>query len=321
MAEPRRRVLTLFDVTCIGVNAIIGSSIFLFPGQLAARLGPASILAFGLTGLLLSTVALCFAEAGGRFEGHGGPYLYARATLGPTVGFGVGWLCWLTEILSWAAVADGVSTYLGYFHPWWSGALATKLVAAAVILVMGAINYRGVKLGAWTTNAFTVAKLVPLALLVLAGVPKAHMANFRPFAPHGLRPLGGACFLAYFAFQGFEVAPVPAGEAVDPRRAVPVAVLGSLAISSVFYMLVQTAAVGLVPSLGSARWPTPPRSRWGRSAPRSSSRAPSSRRSASTPAARSAALAISPRSASRATSRRPPRPCIRASARPTSPWR
>lgn len=251
----RRRVLTLFDVLCIGVNAIIGSSIFLFPGQLAARLGPASILAFGLTGLLLASVALCFAEAAGRFESHGGPYLYARAALGETTGFGVGWLCWLTEILSWAAVADGVSTYLGYFDARWAGPLAVKSTAAAVILVMGAINYRGVKLGAWTTNAFTLAKLAPLALLIAAGLPKIRAANMTPFAPHGLRPLGGACFLAYFAFQGFEVVPVPAGEAVDPKRTVPAAVLGSLAIASVFYMLVQTAAVGLVPALGASAHP------------------------------------------------------------------
>lgn len=249
------RPLTFFDVACIGVNAIIGSSIFLFPGRLAGMLGPASILAFGLTGLLLAPVALCFAEASGRHDGHGGPYLYAREAFGEQVGFGIGWMCWLTEVISWAAVADGVALYLGYFHPGWTTPAAVKGTAAAVILVMGAINYRGVKLGAWTTNAFTVGKLVPLAVLVLAGLPFADWGAFRDFAPHGLKPLGAACFLTYFAFQGFEVAPVPAGEVVDARRNVPRAVLAAVAISAVIYMLVQTVAVGLVPNLASSERP------------------------------------------------------------------
>src|SRR5262245_38757833 len=90
------RPLTLFDVTCIGINAIIGSSIFLFPGKLAALLGPASILSFALTGVLLITIGLCFAEAAGRFDGHGGPYIYSRAAFGEEVGFGIGWMCWIT---------------------------------------------------------------------------------------------------------------------------------------------------------------------------------------------------------------------------------
>jgi amino acid transporter len=251
---PAKRPLTLFDVTCVGVNAIVGSSIFLFPGKLAGMLGPASVLAFGVTGLLLFTVALCFAEAGARFDGHGGPYIYARAAFGPTVGFAIGWVCWVAELLSWAAVANGVASYLSFFGPAFERAVVVKGIAAAVILVMGAINYRGVKAGAWTSNALTIAKLLPLGLLVVVGLPKVSAANLTPFAPHGFRPLGAACFLTYFAYSGFECVPVPAGECDRAQRNVPLAVLASLGVSAAVYMLVQFVAVGVEPNLaGSAR--------------------------------------------------------------------
>ena len=251
----RARPLGFFDVACIGVNAVVGSSIFLFPGRLAALLGPASILAFGLTALLLAPVALCFAELSARHDGHGGPYLYAREAFGPDAGFAIGWMCWMTEIVSFAAVADGVASYLGYFHPGWTAPWAVKSTAAFVIAVLAAVNYRGVKLGAWTTNVLTVGKLVPLALLVAAGLPRVSASALAPFAPHGLAPLGKACFLAYFAFQGFEVAPVPAGEVADARRVVPRAVLAALGLAAALYMLVQATAVGLVPALAASERP------------------------------------------------------------------
>lgn len=254
MAEPRR-ALTLFDVACIGVNAIVGSSIFLFPGRLAGLLGPASILAFGLTGLLLISVALCFAEAAGRFDGHGGPYLYAREAFGPTVGFGIGWMCWLTQIVSWAAVANGIAAYLGFLSPEFERVGVVKAIAGVVIVAMGAINYRGVKYGAWTTNVFTLGKLVPLALFIALGLPRVDVGNLAPFAPEGFKPLGAACFLAYFAFQGFEVVPVPAGECVRPQRNVPLAVVGALTFAAVVYMLVQLVAVGVNPDVASSTRP------------------------------------------------------------------
>lgn len=255
MSQNESRPLTLFDVTCIGVNAIIGSSIFLFPGKLAALLGPASVLAFVLTGLLLISIGLCFAEAAGRFDGHGGPYLYARAAFGNEVGFGIGWMCWLTQCISWAAVANAVAVYMGYFKAGLGAGLAVKVVAFAIIAVMGGINYRGVKLAAWTTNAFTLGKLVPLALLIVVGIPFVDWSNFRPFAPLGLKPLGPACFLAYFAYQGFEAVPVPAGEVVDARKNLPKAVIWSILFSGAVYCLIQTVAVGLVPTLAESERP------------------------------------------------------------------
>lgn len=252
-APAPRRPLGLLDVTCLGINAIVGSSIFLFPGKLAGMLGPASILAFGLTGVLLISVGLCFAEAASRFDRAGGPYLYAREAFGGWVGFGIGWMCWVTQIVSWAAVANGIAVYLGHFGL--AGPSLVKGVAAAVILTMGALNYRGVKLGAWTSNAFTAAKLLPLAVFILAGLPRVSAGNYAPLAPQGWAPMGAACFLAYFAFQGFESIPVPSGEVDRPQRNVPLAVVGAMVFATLLYMLIQAVAVGVHPGLSASERP------------------------------------------------------------------
>lgn len=89
-ASPTRS-LTKLDLTCIGINLVVGSSIFLFPGQLAALLGPASALAFAMVGAMRIPVGRCFAKAATRFDRAGGAYLYARAAFGPRAGFAVGW--------------------------------------------------------------------------------------------------------------------------------------------------------------------------------------------------------------------------------------
>lgn len=230
---------------------MVGSSIFLFPGRLAAHLGAASPAAFLATAALLAPVALCFAEAASAHDRAGGPSLYAQAEFGPTWGFAIGWLCWVTMIVSWAAVANGIAAYLPFAaeRPW-----AGKLAAAAAIAGFSALNWRGVRLGAWATGLFTVAKLVPLALIAAAGLYALPSWRPEPTA-EGWRPLGAACFLAYFAFQGFETVPVPAGEAKDPKRDVPFAVLAALAGPAILYILVQVAALALVPGLPGSELP------------------------------------------------------------------
>lgn len=251
MTAPAHRQLTRFDLVCLGVNAVVGSSIFLFPGRLAGHLGSAAPLAFALTALLLAPVALCFAEAASEHDGPGGPALYAHEEFGPEWGFAIGWLCWVTMVVAWAAVANGIASYL----PWATGRPEIgKAIACLAIGGFGLLNWRGVRLGAWTTDFFTVAKLIPIGLIALAGLYA--LPAWRPQAPpEGWRPLGAACFLAYFAFQGFETVPVPAGEAKDPKRDVPFAVLSALVGSAVLYVLVQIAALALVPALAASERP------------------------------------------------------------------
>jgi amino acid transporter len=249
-----RRRLGLFDVVCIGINGIVGTGIFRLPGRLAEHLGAASWLAFAVVGVLLSFVALCFAEVAGMFRVNGGPHAYARAAFGERIGFGVGWICWVTMILGWSAVASGMPAYLGQFVPSLGEGPAAGAFVALLVGALAAINYAGIKPGAWTTNVFTVAKLAPLLLFVIVGAwfvrPDLAVVD-RPVSAAGFAP---AVMLALFTLGGFENTPVPAGEAKRPERHMPIAVVAALFGATGLYVAVQIVAIGTLPSLaGSTR--------------------------------------------------------------------
>jgi amino acid transporter len=249
---PAAKKLSTFDVFCLGVNAIIGSGIYLFPGQLARVAGPASIAAFLVCGMLLTFVALCYAELGSIYQRNGGSYVYAREAFGPRVGFAVGWMSWVTAMFSWAAVANAVSSYAGYFSPVFNTLVAGKCISCSLVLVLGMVNYRGIKPGAWAVNIFTIGKLVPLVLFIAAGSFFISGEHFHPFWGAGTGTFGDAVFLALWSLQGFEIASLPAGETDHPQRAVPVAAVGSLICVTVIYVLVQAVAVGVFAGLAAS---------------------------------------------------------------------
>ena len=244
--------LSTRDVFCLGVNAIIGSGIFLFPGLLAREAGPASIAAFLVCGMLLTLVSLCYAELGSIYTRNGGSYVYAREAFGPHVGFAVGWMSWVTAMFSWAAVANAVSFYAGYFNPVFNTLSAGKLIACTLVLVLGILNYRGIKLGAWAVNIFTIGKLAPLVLFIVAGSFFISGELYHPFWGAGAGTFGHAVFLALWPLQGFEIASLPAGETDNPQRAVPIAAVGSLICVTVMYVLVQAVAVGVFSGLAAS---------------------------------------------------------------------
>jgi amino acid transporter len=253
---PKARALGLFSVLCIGINAIIGSGIYRLPGEIGSYLGGASWVAFGLVSVLLISVGLCFAEMAGMVDSTGGPYAYTREAFGRGPAFVVGWLAWVTMVVSWAAVANAVTGYASALLPALADPWLARVAVAALIVVPGALNYFGVRPGAYATNTFTIAKLLPLIAFVIAGLPSVDWGQIRMLpdtsGPEGLAPLGAAMFTALFAVQGFEVAPVPAGETANPRRNVPIAVVGSLIGCSIFYVLIQIVAYGNEPAIASS---------------------------------------------------------------------
>jgi amino acid transporter len=238
-----RRSLSRFDVTCLGLNAIVGSGIFLLPDDLYRDMGALSPLAFLLCGVGLLPVALCYAEAASYGDATGGPYLYARDAFGPRVGFVVVWMCFVNALFSFAAVAVAAAAYAVRLLPWLEPALGARAIAAGVIALFAALNYVGAKPGAIAVDAFTVAKFAVLVVLVCALAPDATAANLHAGLPHGWSGIGSATFVALFAAQGFEVAPVPAGETRAPQRDLPFAIVGSLVAASLLYVVVQTVLV------------------------------------------------------------------------------
>ena len=239
-----RRSLSQFDVTCIGLNAIVGSGIFLLPDDLFREMGGLSPLAFLFCAIGLLPIALCYAEAASTVDRTGGPYLYASEAFGPRIGFAVGWMCFANSVFSFAAVASAAAAYFGRLVPFFAGTWSVKLVAIVVISVFAALNYRGARPGAIAVDLFTIGKFAVLVILVGALVPKTSFAHVDFSLPHGMSGVGAATFMAFFAAQGFEVAPVQAGETHSATRAVPIAVVTSMLAASVLYLLVQSTLVG-----------------------------------------------------------------------------
>jgi amino acid transporter len=246
-----RRTLGRFDITCLGLNAIVGSGIFLLPDDLYRELGVLSPLAFVCCALGLLPIALCYARAASACDKSGGPYVYASRAFGPRVGFGVAWMCFTNSVFSFAAVAAGAAAYAARLVPALGAPLTQKAVAVLVIAAFAALNYRGAKPGALAVDVFTAGKFLVLTVLVAVLFWRFDLGNFAAGPlPAGVGNLGTATFIALFAAQGFEVVPVPAGETRSPGRDVPFAVLSSLAVASLLYIAVQVALLGSGAELG-----------------------------------------------------------------------
>jgi len=249
-----KRSLRVVDVTAIGLNGVIGSGIFLLPGLVADKMGPAALLATVFAGFLCFLIALCFAEVGSRFDGTGGAYLYARAAFGGFIGFQVGWTTWWVRLISWAALANGFALALVELLP--EGAADYQLaIAFAVVLALGGVNLRGARLGATVIDVFTVAKLLPLSLFVVVGLANLNGSLFTPFAPEGYAPFGETVLIILWAFVGFEMLAIPGGEMKNPQRDVPRALLLTLALVTVLYICVQIVAIGTLPGLAGSESP------------------------------------------------------------------
>ncbi|MDO8311636.1 MAG: APC family permease [Sideroxyarcus sp.] len=233
-----------FDILCLGINGIVGSGIFLLPGRLLGGLGPLSILQFVICGALLVIVALCYAEASSRVDRNGGPYNYVRIAFGSRLGFAMGWLLVVSMMFNYATVLTGLVGYAGTLVPWLADEWHAKAVYALVIGFLTLLNIRGVRMGADAVNVLTVAKVIPLLIFIAFGLFAIEPAHFVPFAPHGFAPMAALILATNFTYQGFEVAPVPAGEVENARRVVPRAMVGALLFSMLLYVIIQTIIVG-----------------------------------------------------------------------------
>ena len=250
-----RRALGKWDLTAIGVNQVIGAAIFLLPADVARLVGDWAPLMFLGVGLASMFVALCFAEVGSRFDTTGGPIGPARAAFGRFVGFEVGWMMWFSRVSSGASVINGLAVALGYYWPAISTGAPRSLVILAVLTVLTWANLRGIKQTSWLVNFFTIGKLLPLAVFIAVGVFFADLSRIVPSGPAPLASLGTAALLLNFAYGGYEVTGIPAGEASNPKKDVPFAFVAVILIVSAVMTLTAAVATGLLPDVGATRTP------------------------------------------------------------------
>jgi basic amino acid/polyamine antiporter, APA family len=249
------RTLGLFDLTAISLNTIIGSGIFLLPATVAATVGVWGPVSFLVSGVLSAIFAVAFAEAGSRFRETGGPYVYAREAFGDFVGFEVAWIFWLSRMAGVGASCNVFVAYLGHLFPGVADGGVRGAIITALIVAVAVPNYRGVRVGSFFTNMFTVAKVLPLLFLVAAGFWYVDWGRATTWPACSSADFMRSVLIVAFAYGGYELATVPAGEAKDPRRQLPRALFLAIGGAVVLYVLVQFVAQGLLPGLGSSPRP------------------------------------------------------------------
>lgn len=249
------RGIRRWDLVAIAINGIIGAGIFGLPSKVFSLIGSYSLIAFVVCAVVVTLFILCFAEVGSRFDETGGPYLYAREAFGPTVAFEIGWLIWLARLTAFAANCNLLVAYLGYFVPAATNPFWRASIIIIVVAVLATINLLGIRQAAIVSNIFTIGKLIPIIVFIAAGL---FFLNPQAFAL-GPRPASGAfsqsVLLLIYAFTGFEMAAIPAGEVKDPKKNLPHALLIAIGVVAFLYILVQIVCVGTFPELAQSQKP------------------------------------------------------------------
>ncbi len=259
------RSMSEFDITLIGVGAMIGAGIFVLIGIATGEAGPGVMVALVLNGVVTLFTAMVYAELGSAIPEAGGGYLWVKDALGRQQSFLAGWMSWFSHSVAGALYALGFGSFVvelvrrgGLVMPDLGPATANKWVAAMIVLAFLGINLRGASETGLAGNIITIAKISVIGLFVAFGIaaifgsPADSLDRFQPMFPQGAGGVLTAMGLTFIAFEGYEII-VQAGEEVkDPAKAIPRAVFKSLIIVIPIYALVAFTMIGAVdPPAGS----------------------------------------------------------------------
>jgi APA family basic amino acid/polyamine antiporter len=229
------------------LNTMIGASIFGIPSIIAGYLGKLSPAGYLLAFAVVAVIAACLAEVSSYFQEAGGPYLYTRVAFGRFAAIQIGWLTWLSRITACSGVANLFITYLSSFFP----AVTRGWIRATILMVLigflAAVNYRGVSGGKALSNFFTITKILLLALFIVGGFLALALHPNVHVTPAAVPLTAANCFqailLMVYAYGGFEAALFASGEASDPRKDAPVALLIAIVTATLLYICVQVVVI------------------------------------------------------------------------------
>ena len=259
-----KRSLGAFDLTMLGIGGIIGTGIFVLTSEAAQLAGPGMLLSFVLSAVVCGLAALCYAELAAMVPVSGSAYTYAYATFGEVLAWIVGWALVLeyavaasTVAVGWSGYVVGVLGRLSEFYPglpnivipaaYANGPYAGGIVNLPAILIALAVTamlVRGTKESAQLNSILVAIKLVALTAFIFLAVPVIDGKQFTPFIPRGTFSVVNAASIIFFAFVGFDAVSTAAEETKNPQKNVPIGLIGSLLICTVFYMLVGAGAIG-----------------------------------------------------------------------------
>ena len=265
-----KKTLTVWDLTALGIGAIIGTGIFVLVGTAIVGdvhrpgAGPGIVLSFILSGITCALAALCYAEFSAMIPVAGSAYTFSYATLGEFLAWLTGWNLILEYGVACVAVAIGWSGYFnkllklaGLELPYWAtnppqwaggpeGSIA-NFPAAIVVLLVTTILVIGIKESARAAGMIVLLKLAVILFFIAVGAPTVNSDNWTPFMPNGFEGVRAAAAIIFFAYIGFDAVSTAAEEAKNPQRDVPLGILGSLSVCTVLYISVAAVLTGLVP--------------------------------------------------------------------------
>jgi len=277
-----RRALGPLQITMLGIGAIIGAGIFATIGTAAAgdmhRLGagPGLMLSFGLAGVVCVFVALCYAEFASLVPISGSAYTYSYATLGELVAWIIGWDLIIEYAVGNVAVAISCANYLktflreaGIVIPDWISVdfetarkipglmesaphifgvpVVFNLLAFLIVAAITVILLIGIRESAWFATGMVVVKLAVLVLFIFIGIRYMKVDNWKPFMPNGFIGVASGAAVIFFAYIGFDAVSTVAEETKRPQRDLPIGILASLAVCTVFYIIVAAVFTGMIP--------------------------------------------------------------------------
>nr|WP_263314548.1 amino acid transporter [Mammaliicoccus sp. Marseille-Q6498] len=259
-----RKELKTFDLTMLGIGAIIGTGIFVLTGTGALTAGPGLMISFVIAALACAFAALCYAEFASMVPVAGSAYTYSYATLGELIAFIIGWDLILEYLLAVSTVSVGWS---GYFQSLLSGFgihIPTVLTSAPgthvggettifnlpafiIVLIITALLSIGIKETKRVNNLMVVIKTAVVLLFIVVAIFYVKPDNWSPFMPYGFSGIFTAAATVFFAFIGFDAVASSAEETVDPSKNLPRGILFSLGICTVLYVIVSGIMTGVVP--------------------------------------------------------------------------
>ncbi|MGL6043544.1 MAG: amino acid permease [Sandaracinobacteroides sp.] len=270
------RTLGAFQLTMLGIGAIIGTGIFVLTAEAATKAGPAMMISFLIAATVCALAALCYAEMASMIPVSGSAYTYSYGTMGELVAWVVGWALVLEYAIAASAVSVGWSGYMvrlveEIFNltipttftngPFDKTPGLINLPAMSIALLVTVLLIVGTKESARFNTVLVFIKVAALALFIALALPAMNAANFEPFAPNGffarnvVDPISGnmvtvgvaaAAASIFFAYVGFDAVSTAAEETINPQRNIPIGLIGSLAICTVIYLLVAAGAIGSV---------------------------------------------------------------------------
>ena len=257
-----RRSLTAFDLTLLGIGAIIGTGIFVLTGTAAAnQAGPAIVVSYMVAGLACAFAALCYAEFAAMIPIAGSAYTYAYATLGEIFAWMIGWDLILEYAVGSMTVAIGWSGYFqrilagfGMALPTWMMAAPAaapgaviNLPAVIIVLLIMILLVVGIRESARFNAAMVAIKVAAVLFFLVSGIWFVQPENWTPFMPYAWSGVMTGAAVVFFAYIGFDAVSTTAEEARNPRRDLPIGIIASLVICTVLYVAVAAVLSGIIP--------------------------------------------------------------------------